>query len=138
MPHRKLPDLEQLEQSLNLLNNSKPKQLILCIDFNCQDTQWETLTVSSDPNVQDRNVQQKLINLTSGNNLTQVHDQPKRNGKILDLVFTTNPYLIKSSVSVTGISDHDIVVTDADIKPIYTRQKPRKVYKWKQANWENI
>ena len=138
MPHRKLPDLEQLEQSLNLLNNSKPKQLTLCGDFNCQDTQWETLTVSSDPYVQDSNVQQKLINLTSGNNLTQVHDQPKRNGKILDLVFTTNPYLIKPSVSVPGISDHGIVVTDAGIKPIYTRQKPRKVYKWKQANRENI
>ena len=49
-----------------------------------------------------------------------------------------DPSLIKSSVSVPGISDHDIVVTDADIKPIYTRQKPRKVYKWKQANWDNI
>ena len=58
--------------------------------------------------------------------------------KILDLVFTTNPSLIKFSVSVPGISDHDIVVTDADIKPIYTRQKHKKVYKWKQANWENI
>ena len=95
MPHRKLPDLEQLEQSLNLLNNSKPKQLILCGDFNCPYIQWETLTVSSDPNVQDRNVQQKLINLTPENNLTQVHDQPTRNGKILDLVFTTNSSLIK-------------------------------------------
>ena len=90
MPHRKLPELEQLEQSLNLLNNSKPKQLILCGDFNCPDIQWDTLTVPSDPNVQDRNVQQKLINLMSENNLTQVHDQPTRNGKILDLVFTTN------------------------------------------------
>ena len=134
MPHRKLPDLEQLEQSLNLLNISKPKQLILCGDFNCPDIQWETLTVPCDPNVQDKNVHQKLINLMSENNLTQVHDQPTRNGKLLDLVFTTNPSLIKSSVSIPGISDHDIVVTDADIKPIYTRQKPRKVYKWKQAN----
>ena len=113
MPHRKLPDLEQLEQSLNLLNNSKPKQLILCGDFNCPDIQWETLTVPSDPKVQDKNVQQKLINLMSENNLTQVHDQPTRNGKLLDLVFTTNPSLIKSSVSIPGISDHDIVVTDA-------------------------
>ena len=138
MPHRKLPDLEQLEQSLNLPNNSKPKQLILCGDFNCPDIQWETLTVPSDPNVQNKNVKQKLINLMSENNLTQVHDQPTRNGKLLDLVFTTNPSLIKFSVSIPGISDHDIVVTDADIKPIYTRQKPRKVYKWKQANWENI
>ena len=30
------------------------------------------------------------------------------------------------------------MVTDAEIKLIYARQKPRKVYKWKKANWENI
>ena len=70
MPHRKLPDLKQLEQSLKLLNNSKPKQLILCGDFNCPDILWETLTLPSDSNVQDRNVQQKLINLMLENNLT--------------------------------------------------------------------
>ena len=74
----------------------------------------------------------------SENNLTQVHDQPTRMGKLLDLVFTANPSLIKSSVSIPGIPDHEIVVTDADIQLIYVRQKPRKVYKWKQANWENI
>ena len=108
-------------ESSCILNNSKPKQLILFGDFNCPDTQWETLTVPSDPNVQDKNVQQKLINFMSENNLTQVHDQPTRNGKLLDLVFTTNPSLIMSSVSIPGISDHDIVVTDADIKPIYTK-----------------
>ena len=51
MPHRKLPDLQQLEQSLSLLNNSKPKHVILYGDFNCTDIQWETLTVRSDPNV---------------------------------------------------------------------------------------
>ena len=54
------------------------------------------------------------------------------------MVFTTNSTFIKSSVSVPGISDQDIFVTDADIKPIYTRQKSRKIYKWKQVNWDNI
>ena len=129
MPHRKLSDLDQLESSLNLLNGSKPKQLILCGDFNCPDIDWETLTVSNDPSVQDRNIHQRLIDLTSEHNLTQIHDQPTRNGKLLDLVFTSNPSLIKSSVSVPGISDHDIVVTDVDIKPVYSSQKPKKVYK---------
>ena len=74
----------------------------------------------------------------SENNLTQVHGQPTRNGKLPDLVFTINPSLIKSSISMPGIFDPEIVVTDADIKLIYARQKARKVYKWKQANWENI
>ena len=126
MPHRKLSDLDQLESSLNLLNGSKPKQLILCGDFNCPDIDWETLTVSNDPSLQDRNIHQRLIDLTSEHNLTQIHDQPTRNGKLLDLVFTTNPSLIKSSVIVPGISDHDIVVTDVDIKPVYSSQNLKK------------
>ena len=42
---------------------------------------------------------------------------------MLDLVFTSNPSLIKTSVSVPGISDHDIVITDMEIKPrdLYTK-----------------
>ena len=122
MPHRKLSDLDPIESSLNFLNGSKPNQLILCGDFSCPDIDWETLTVSNDPNVQDRNIHLGLLDLTSEHNLTQIHDQLTRNGKLLDLVFTTYPSLIKSSVSIPGISDHDIVVTDVDIKPVYSSQ----------------
>ena len=41
-------------------------------------------------------------------------------------------------MSVPGISDHDIVVTDVDVKPVYSSQNPKKVYKWNKANWDNI
>ena len=138
MPHRKLSDLDPLESSLNLLNGSKPNQLILCGDFSCPDIDRATLTVSNDPNVQDRNIHLRLFDLTSEHNLTQIHYQPTRNGKLVDLVFTINPSLIKSSVSIPGISDHDIFVTDVDIKPFYSSQKPKNVYKWNKANWDNI
>ena len=77
MPHRKLSDLDQLEPSLKLLNGSKPKQLILCGDFNFPDIDWETKTVSNDSSVQDRNAHQRLIDLTSEHNLTQVTSQQK-------------------------------------------------------------
>ena len=93
MPHRKLSDLDQLESSLNLLNGSKPKQLILCGDFNCPDIDWEILTVSNDPSVQDRNIHQRLIDLTSEHNLTQIHDQPTRNGKLLDFWYLLRTHL---------------------------------------------
>ena len=133
MPHRNLLDLDQLEPSLDLLNGSKPKHLILCGDFNCPDIDWETIKVSKDPSVQDRNIHQRLIDLTSEHKLTQIHDQPTRNGKLLDLVFTTNPSLFKSSVSVPGISDHDIPVTDVDIKPVNSSKKPKKSLQMKQS-----
>ena len=31
-----------------------------------------------------------------------------------------------------------MVVTDCDIKPVYNRQNPRKVYLYSKANWEEI
>ena len=40
-----------------------------------------------------------------------MHNEPTRAKNILDLYFTNNPTLVKNSVSVPGISDHDMVVT---------------------------
>lgn len=54
-------------------------------------------------------------------NLTQIHDQPTRNHTLLDLTFTTNQSLIKSTTNAPAISDHAMVVIDADIKPVYIR-----------------
>ena len=82
--------------------------------------------------------QQYLIEIMSEFNLTQVHDQPTREENLLDLVFTTNPSLIKSTANAPGISDHAMVVTDADIKPQYTFCKPRKLFKFEKANWQEI
>ena len=31
-----------------------------------------------------------------------------------------------------------MVVTDSDVKPIYNKQKPRKIYLFSKANWEEI
>ena len=31
-----------------------------------------------------------------------------------------------------------MVVTDTDVKPIYNKQKPRKIYLFFKANWEEI
>ena len=47
----------------------------------------------------------------SFHNLTQVHNQPTREGNLLVLVFVSNTTLslVKSSTNVPGISDHDII-----------------------------
>ena len=41
MPKRNMTDLNNLRQSLELLNKSKPKHLVLCGDFNCPDIDWD-------------------------------------------------------------------------------------------------
>ena len=91
MPKRNISDINKLADSLKFLNSSKPKHLILCGDFNCPDIDWNTLTVSSDPKVQDRSVQQHLVDTMAEFNLTQIHEDPTRDRNLLVLVFTTNP-----------------------------------------------
>ena len=63
---------------------------------------------------------------------------PTRGNSILDLVFTTNPTLVKSSISIPGVSDHDLVCTDFNTKPEVIPQKTRTCYKYKQADWEQM
>ncbi|WAR10782.1 hypothetical protein MAR_035858 [Mya arenaria] len=57
--------------------------------------------------------------------LNGIHLEPTRQGNLLDLTFTTNPTLIKTTTNVPGISDYDMVVIDSDIKPYVTNTKPR-------------
>ncbi|XP_053380040.1 uncharacterized protein LOC128548699 [Mercenaria mercenaria] len=137
LPLRNLNDLTQLDNSLEKLTNSgKNKHIILGGDFNCPDIDWDNLQVT--PNAPDKAVQQALIDISIKHGLTQVHNQPTRQESILDLVFTNNSSLTKTSTSIPGISDHAMVVTDSDISPVYNVQKPRRIYLFPMANWTEI
>jgi hypothetical protein len=72
------------------------------------------------------------------NNLTQIHDSPTRENNLLDLVFVSNPTLVKSSVNVPGISDHEIIITDFETKVHHQNTTPRKCYIYSKANWNTI
>ena len=138
MPHRNISDCKELEKSINLVtdNGTKDRDILLAGDFNCPGINWNNNTVSTDAD--DRPIQEAILDITSNAYLTQVHDQPTRLSNTIDLVLTSNPTLMKSTRSIPGISDHNIVVTDFDIKPCVKKEKPRKFYKYKQANWENV
>jgi hypothetical protein len=90
------------------------------------------------PKAPEKEVQQKLIDISTEFNLTQVHDTPTRENNLLDIVLTTNATLVKSSTNIPGLSDHDIIITDAIIKPTYNKIKPQKCYLYSKANWDKI
>lgn len=137
MPHRNMNDITKLNDSLNKLSeHSKDKTIILCGDFNCPDIDWPNNTVKK--GAAERDVQQALLDLSIDHGLTQIHEQPTRLDNILDLVFTNNPSLVKTSTSVPGISDHSMVITDLNILPQVIKQKPRKTYIYSKADWANI
>ena len=37
-----------------------------------------------------------------------------------------------------GLSDHDMIITDTDIHPTINKPPPRKIYKFKKANWHTV
>ena len=131
MPHRNINDLNKLSKSITMLNNGKPKHIILAGDFNCPDINWSNMTIN--PKAPEKEVQQQFIDLSTEFNLTQVHDIPTREDSLLDIVLTTNATLVKSSTNIPGLSDHDIIITDAIIKPTYNKNKPQKRYQYCKA-----
>ena len=133
MPHRNDRDLNELNKVLsNLANKKDQKHTVLTGDFNCPDVNWEHGFVKT--GAPERSVQQTAIDITTNANLVQVHTEATRQKSLLDLVFTSNPSLVRSSITVPGIADHDMVVTDIDTKPHYVKQQKRKCYIFSRAN----
>ena len=50
----------------------------------------------------------------------------------------TSQTLVESCETIPGISDHDMLVIDSDLKPIYNKPKRRKVYIYKGADMNTI
>ena len=58
--------------------------------------------------------------------MEQIQMNTTRENNNLDLFFTNHPSLVKSCNTIPGISDHDMVVVDIELKPHYN---PRSVEK---------
>ena len=127
--------VRELERTLprTVGNNNR---IVLAGDFNCPDVNWENATTAS--GAADRPIQQALVDVTTAASLTQVHAESTRQDAMLDLVFMSNPTLLKSSVTVPGISDHNCIVTDIDAHPQRVKEKPRRSYKFTKAKWEDV
>ena len=137
-PDRNPRDFKELNKSLNKLtdNGKNQTEVILARDFNCPNIDWATHSVGSTG--KDQEAQKSLVDVTSDHLLTQIQQTPTRGPNVLDLVFTSNPTLVKTSVSVPGISYHDVVVSDFDAKPQIHHKKARKCYRFGKANWEKL
>ena len=63
---------------------------------------------------------------------------PTRGQNILDLFLTTNPTLV-DNVSITpGLSDHDVVLIQVNVKPEVLKQVPRNIHLYKKADWDQL
>ena len=54
------------------------------------------------------------------------------------MFFTNKPTLVKNVSAIPGISDHEIVLADCNIKPTINKRAPRFIHQWRKADWEKL
>ena len=79
-----------------------------------------------------------MLEIAMDHNLFQKVTKPTRENSILDLCFKNTPSFIEDIDVIGGISDHDIVVIEADVKPKLMRPAKRKIFLYRKANYEQI
>jgi hypothetical protein len=136
-PSGNLESFKCLGESIgNLPVGAKKKPLIIGGDFNLPDIQWKDECIKQGSNKVA--MCEELLNVAANEALTQIQEDPTREGNTLDLCFTNRPGLVKYTQTVPGIGGHDIVVVDQDLRAKINKAKPRKVYHFRDANWEDI
>ena len=133
-------DLEQLHESLAVLYNRHNKSMpnvVIGGDFNLPDIDWESYKST---NTQTASRHDRFLEILSEFGLTNMVNEVTRpeSENILDLVLTSNPSLIINTSVAPGMSDHDAVTFQLNLKPLRPRKPPHKVYSYKSANWEEL
>ena len=128
-------ETELSEITEKLRNNSK-YTVMLGGDFNAANIDWDTGTVPD--STDNRLMKEKLVTVLAEAGLTQMQRDPTRGQNLLDLFCCNKPSLVKSCISIPGISDHSIVLADCDLKTPITNKPQRMVYRWSKADWLKI
>ena len=101
-------------------------------DFNLPDIDWnhERVIGRQYPASMNNTFIEKMRDL----GLSQVVHTATRNNNTLDLFLTNRPNLITKCETTPGLSDHDIVIVDSNLKANKISQSPYVVTIWKKAN----
>jgi hypothetical protein len=81
------------------------------------------------------NLHTDFMDVLNNNALTQLVKEPTRQQNTLDLILTNHPGKVIRTDTISGISDHDIVYTEFDLRPVKLQQKPRIIPLYNKANW---
>lgn len=79
-----------------------------------------------------------MMDLADDFNLTLIVEEPTQQGNILVLFFTTYPDLVDKAYIFLGVSDHDAVICDINLKSTPPTNSKRKVYNFKRADMEGL
>ena len=132
--------IEQLDKVLNFIqdehNKSDSTTILLGGDFNVPWIDWETGIIG--PNCSNKAMCEKLLECLSEHHLQQLQHKSTRLDSVLDLFCSNKPALVKDITVIPGVSDHDMVVIDTELKMHLNKKKPRNIKLWSKADWTRI
>ena len=112
------------------------KNMIIGGDFNLPGIDWSKQQLK--PQTQYVGLHQDFIEFTKSFGFSQLVDEPTRLHNTLDLLLTNIPERINHTKILPGISDHNIPFTELSLRTNRRKQATRKIYLYKQADWEGL
>ena len=113
---------------------------IIAGDMNVPDIDWKMSSVKDNPQY-GVTVNQKFLDLDDDHGLSQLVTFPTRQESVLDLVLTSHPDLVNNlntTEGISGISEHSAVSFELNLTVKVNKKKPRTVYKFAKANYDDI
>lgn len=160
-PSSNVEYLQTLDESLSKIDPSK--NIWLAGDFNLPDVNWTAQATLDNPihesniilpDTDRKTLHENFIDIINNHSLTQTVLEPTRTqisvrrnnqnirhnvtSNILDLFLTNNISLITRTRVLPGLSDHEMVLIDANIKPQIQKQLPRNIYLYNRADMNSI
>ena len=126
---------DEFSKSLALVKQSNSTVCILG-DFNLPKIDWELMTPK--PDCSHPAFYRECLEAFNDCLLEQMVTSPTRGQNILDLFLTSNPTLIDKTTVLPGLSDHDIVKVELNAKPKITKQVPRDILLYKNADLDQL
>ena len=108
---------------MDISNHNTKATFLVGGDFNAGDIDWDSLAVK--PSSHQKGISDRIISLLCDTHLTQLQREPTRQGKVLELLCTSKPSLLKSIETIPGFSDHDgIIMADFYLSAQINKRPP--------------
>ena len=104
--------------------------------MNLRGIEWPSTSIK--PNWPSPAQHNLFIDILANHGMSQIVDQWTRGENTLDLIAVNYLTLANRTEILPGISDHDAVFAEIDIRPKRYGQAKRKIPLYKKADWEGI
>ncbi|CAC5359114.1 unnamed protein product [Mytilus coruscus] len=130
--------LENLNISLNRINNNTKTTVMLGGDFNFGHIDWEVPCII--PGKPEIKLHTQLLDIINDHSLEQIVNKPTRSDRILDLLLTNTPSIVNKTETMPpiGNADHDIFYSECNVSLKRNKKQPIKVLQYIKADWSKI